>query len=118
MRPDKIDRRVVLVFTLALWIITAWFLYPLINLDQVDMSNAKPFLYRSVLGLTLLIIFFGKTMFDLIYPWVVGRKLPVMNVVFLILYALALSGGIIFLLIRLVFLFLRNRQGQGSGLIF
>jgi hypothetical protein len=41
-----------------------------------------------------------------------------MNVVFLILYALALSGGIIFLLIRLVFLFLRNRQGQGSGLIF
>jgi hypothetical protein len=47
---------------------------------------------------------------------VVGRKLPVMNVVFLILYALALSGGIIFLLIRLVFLFLRNRQG--SGLIF
>jgi hypothetical protein len=116
LKPDKVDRRVVFVFTLLLWVITAWFLYPLINLDKVDMSNIKPYLYRSVLGLTLLIIFFGKTMFDLIYPWVVGRKLPIMNVVFLTLYALALSGGIVFLLIRLALLFMRNRQG--SGLIF
>ncbi len=116
MKPDKIDRRIVLAFTLALWIITAWFLYPLISLDRVDMSNVKPFLYRSVLGLTLLIIFFGKTMFDLIYPWVVGRKLPVMNVVFLTLYALAISGGIVFLLIRIALLYMRNRQG--TGLVF
>jgi hypothetical protein len=116
LKPDRIDRRIVFVFTLLLWLITAWFLYPLINLDQVDMSNVKPYLYRSLLGLTLLIIFFGKTMFDLIYPWVVGRKLPVMNAVFLTLYALALSGGIVFLLIRLALLFMRNRQG--GGLIF
>jgi hypothetical protein len=113
LKPDRIDRRIVIVFTLVLWIITAWFLYPLINLDQVDISNVKPYLYRSVLGLTLLIIFFGKTMFDLIYPWVVGRKLPVMNAVFLALYALGLSGGIVFLLIRLALLLMRNRQGGG-----
>lgn len=116
MKPDKIDKRIVWAFTLILWIFTAWFLYPLINLDQVDMSNVKPYLYRSVLGLTLLIILFGKTMFDLLYPWVVGRKLPLMNAVFLTLYALALSGGIVFLLTRLVTLFMKNRQG--GGLIF
>jgi hypothetical protein len=116
MKPDKIDKRIVWAFTLILWIFTAWFLYPLINLDQVDMSNVKPYLYRSVLGLTLLIIFFGKTMFDLLYPWVVGRKLPLMNAVFLTLYVLALSGGIVFLLTRLVTLFMKNRQG--GGLIF
>ena len=116
MKPDKIDKRIVWAFTLILWIFTAWFLYPLINLDQVDMSNVKPYLYRSVLGLTLLIILFGKTMFDLLYPWVVGRKLPLMNAVFLTLYALALSVGIVFLLTRLVTLFMKNRQG--GGLIF
>jgi hypothetical protein len=115
MKPDKVDRRIVLAFTLFLWVVTAWLLYPLISLDRVDMSNIKPYLYRSALGLTLLIIFFGKTLFDLVYPWVVGRKLPVLNAVLLSVYLTALSLGIIFLVIRLAFLLMSNRQG---GVIF
>jgi hypothetical protein len=115
MEPDKVDRRIVLAFTLFLWIVTAWLLYPLVTLDRVDMSNIKQYLYRSALGLTLLIIFFGKTLFDLVYPWVVGRKLPVLNAVLLSVYLTALSLGIIFLVIRLAFLLMSNRQG---GVIF
>jgi hypothetical protein len=115
MKPDKVDRRIVLALTLFLWVVTAWLLYPLISLDRVDMSNIKPYLYRSALGLTLLIIFFGKTLFDLVYPWVVGRKLPVLNAVLLSVYLTALSLGIIFLVIRLAFLLMSNRQG---GVIF
>jgi hypothetical protein len=118
LKPDKLDRRIVIGFTLILWLFTAWLLYPLIVLDWVDMSNAKPFLYRSVLGLTMLIIFFGKSLFDLIYPWVVGRKLPVMNSIFLTLYVLALTGGLVFMIIRLALLLLKNRQGGGGGFIF
>ena len=114
MKPDKVDKRIVLAFTLLLWVVTAWLLYPLVALDRVDMSNIKLYLYRSVLGLTMLIIFFGKTMFDLIYPWVVGRKIPLVNAVFLTLYALALSAGVCFLLIRLALLLMRNRQGAGA----
>jgi hypothetical protein len=117
LKPDKVDKKVVLGFTLILWLFTAWLLYPLIILDRVDMSNVKQFLYRSVLGLTILIILFGKTLFDLVYPWIVGRKIPVMNAIFLTLYMLALSGGIIFLILRLVVLLLKNRQ-QGGGVIF
>jgi hypothetical protein len=115
MKPDKVDRRIVLAFTLFLWVVTAWLLYPLITLDRIDMSNVKQYLYRSSLGLTLLIIFFGKTLFDLVYPWIVGRKLPVLNAVLLSLYLTALSLGIIFLVIRLAFLLVGNRQG---GVIF
>jgi len=111
-----IDRRIVIGFTLILWLFTAWLLYPLVVLDRVDMSNVKTFLYRSVLGLTMLIIFFGKSLFDLIYPWVVGRKLPVLNSIFLTLYVLMITGGLIFLIIRLAFLLLRNRQ-PGGGFI-
>jgi hypothetical protein len=115
MKRDKIDRRIVVAFTLFLWIVTAWLLYPLVTLERVDASNVKPCLYRSALGMTLLIIFFGKTLFDLVYPWIVGRKLPVLNAVLLTLYLAALSLGIIFLVIRLAFLLMSNRQG---GVIF
>lgn len=116
MKPDKIDKRIVLGFTLILWLAAAWLLYPLITLDRVDMSNVKSYLYRSALGLTLLMIFFGKTLFDIVYPWVVGRKIPAANAVFLTLYMLVLTGGIIFLILRLVVLLLKNRQGAGGAI--
>ncbi len=105
------DRGWVIALTLALWILAAWLLYPLVNLDRVDMSNVKSYLYRSALGLTLLIIFFGKTLFDLIYPWVYSKRLPRLNVALLTLYAAALGGGIIFMIIRMAALAMGSRRG-------
>ncbi len=110
--PNRtLDRSWVVVLTLVFWVLAAWLLYPLINLDRVDMSNVKPYLYRSALGLTLLIIFFGKTLFDLIYPWVYSKKLPRLNAALLTLYAAALGGGIIFMIIRMAALAMKNRSG-------
>lgn len=117
MKPDKVDRRIVTGFILVLWLATAWLLYPLVVLDRVDMSNVKSYLYRSALGLTMLIVFFGKALFDLIYPWVVGRKLPVRDAVLLTLYLLALTGGIIFMVVRMTLLLMQSRQ-SGGGFIF
>jgi hypothetical protein len=105
------DRGWVIALTLALWALAAWLLYPLVNLDRVDMSNVKPYLYRSALGLTLLIIFFGKTLFDLIYPWVYAKKLPRLNAALLTLYTMALGGGIIFMIIRMAALAMKSRRG-------
>jgi len=101
----------VIALTIALWLLAAWLLYPLVNFDRVDMSNVKPYLYRSVLGLTLLIIFFGKTLFDLIYPWVYSKKLPRLNAALLTLYAAALGGGIIIMIIRMAALAMKSRSG-------
>lgn len=104
-----------IALTLALWALAAWLLYPLVNLDRVDMSNVKPYLYRSALGITLLIIFFGKTLFDLITPWVHGKKLPRLNAVLLILYSGALGAGLIVMIIRMAALAMRSR---GGGVLF
>ena len=101
----------VTALTLACWALAAWLLYPLINLDRVDMSNVKPYLYRSALGLTLLIILFGKTLFDLIYPWVHSKKLSRLNAALLILYAIGLSGGIVFMILRMAMLAMKDRSG-------
>ncbi|NTV80569.1 MAG: hypothetical protein HGA24_04005 [Candidatus Aminicenantes bacterium] len=100
---------------LALWALAGWLLYPLVNLDRVDMSNVKPYLYRSALGITLMIIFFGKTLFDLVYPWVHGKKLPRLSAALLILYAGALGAGLIVMFIRMAALAMRSR---GGGFLF
>ena len=115
MRKRAQNRGWVIALTIALWILAAWLLFPLINLDRVDMSNVKATLYRSALGLTLMIIFFGKTLFDLIYPWVYSKKLPRLNAALLILYAIALSGGIVFMILRMAILAMKDR---GGGFLF
>lgn len=98
----------------VLWIVMAWLLYPLVNLDKLDMSNVLPTLYRAALGLTLMIIVLGKTLFDLIFPWVHGKKLPVANALLLSLYALALTGGIVFMILRMAMVYMRGRTGGGA----
>jgi hypothetical protein len=99
----------ILIF--ILWIVIAWLLYPLINLDTVQMENAKEYLYRSAFGIILMLIFFGKTVFDLLFPQVTYRKIPLMNTIFLTLYAFVLAGGIIFMVLRMIVLFLKSREG-------
>ena len=111
----KFKKEIAFGFVIILWIATAWLLYPLINLDSVDMDNAKEYLYRSAVGLTIMIIFFGKTILDLLFPQVTFRRMPLLNTILLAIYSIALAGGIIFMVTRMIILYLRSRE---SGFIF
>lgn len=114
-KTEGLKKKGIWVLTLILWIIAAWLLYPLINLDTVQMENAKEYLYRSAFGIALLLIFFGKTIFDLLFPQVTMGKMPLMNTIFLTLYALVLASGIIFMVLRMIVLYLKSRE---SGFLF
>ena len=114
-RAEGLKKKWMWVLTLFLWILAAWLLYPLINLDTVDMDNAKQYLYRSAFGIVLMVIFFGKTILDLLFPQVALKKMPLMNTIFLTLYAFLLAGGIIFMAIRIIMLYLKSRE---SGFLF
>jgi hypothetical protein len=111
----KFSRGISFGLVVILWIITAWLLYPLLNLDSVDMENAKEYLYRSALGITIMIIFFGKTVLDLFFPQVTFRTMPLLNTIFLSIYSFALAGGIIFMVTRMIILYMRSRK---SGFLF
>ena len=104
------------VFIIILWIILAWLLYPLVVLDRVEMANAKEYLYRSAIGIAIMIILLGKTIFDLFFPQVVMRKVPLMNTIFLTLYSLAIAAGIIFMVLRMIILYIQNNDT--GGLLF
>lgn len=106
-----------IAFILILWILTAWLLYPLIKLDSVDMENAKEYLYRSAFGIVIMLIFFGKTLFDLLFPQSISKRVPLMNTIFLTLYSIVLTVGIIYIAARMIVLYLKSTD-INSGFSF
>jgi hypothetical protein len=99
-----------IVFIIFIWICIAWLLYPLIALESISMINAKQYLYRSAIGIGLMIILFGKTVFDLLFPQATNRRTPVINSIFLIVYSFLMAGGIIFMVSRLIVLYIRTQS--------
>jgi len=95
-------------FILILWLITAWLLYPLITLDSVDMENATEYLYRSAIGIAIMLMLFGKTIFDLFFPQEISKKMSLINTIFLTIYCLALASGIMFMVSRMIILYIKN----------
>jgi hypothetical protein len=112
-KKTGLSKEVAFSLTLVLWAAAAWALYPLVDIDNVDMGNVKTYLYRSAMGVTILVIFFGKTLHDLIFPWVTSRTIPRWNAILLTLYLVLLSGGIVFVVVRMAVLLAKNRQRQG-----
>lgn len=110
-----LKKDIVFVLVIILWIVTAWLLYPLINLDSVDMGNAKEYLYRSAFGITIMLIFFGKSIIDLFFPQVTFKRVPLINTILLAVYSFALAGGIVFMVSRIIIMYLKS---QKSGFLF
>jgi hypothetical protein len=104
------DKTIKFGLLLILWIFIAWLLYPLITLDSVNMQNAEEYFYRTAIGIVVLIILFGKTMFDLLYPQFGNARKSALNIVFLVLYAFAIASGVIFMIARLVSVYMSNQD--------
>jgi hypothetical protein len=115
IKSPGVKKEISFGFELILWIVTAWLLYPLIILDSVNMENAKEYFYRSAAGITIMIIFFGKTITDLLFPQVSSKKIPLFDTIFLTGYSILLAAGIIFMFVRMVLLYLKSRK---SGFLF
>jgi hypothetical protein len=91
-----------------IWGLTAWLVYPLIFLDTVTLHNATNYFYRSAFGIILMIILFGKAVFDLFFPLDTSAKKTALHVVFLTIYALVMAGGIIMMMMRILLLYLKS----------
>jgi hypothetical protein len=97
------------------WGITVWLIFPLVFLKDPSLKDATKYFYRSALGITMLIILYGKTLFDLFFPLDTSRGKTAAQVVFLTLYALGMTGGIIFVLFRIFALYIK---GGNAGVNF
>jgi hypothetical protein len=108
---QKVINAVALV---TLWAATAWLLYPLI-FRLITPFTAKEYFYRSAVGIILMLIMFGKTVFDLLLPQELTRKKSAWNMVLLSVYTIVMAGGIIFMLIRILALYLNKNADTFTG---
>ncbi|MBM3312278.1 MAG: hypothetical protein FJY80_12320 [Candidatus Aminicenantes bacterium] len=97
---------------IAVWAATGWLLYPLVFVGEVTTQSVKGFFYRSAAGIVIMIILFGKTLFDLLFPQNVSRRKSALSVALLTVYALAMAGGIIFILVRILLLYLNQNTSD------
>lgn len=110
VRSSWFKKKATVGFILILWVVTAWLLYPLFTKDTVDIKDANEYIYRFAVGIAVMIIMFGKTIFDLIFPQPISKKMPLMNTVFLSLYCIAIASGIIFLVAKMIALYLKGGE--------
>jgi hypothetical protein len=94
-----------LILNLLLWIAAAWLLYPLV-LIRFDLGDVRTSFFRSIAGVALLIIMFGKNMVDIIFLKMEQKELHIrtaaMNValtyVFIIVSVISFALSVILLL--------------------
>jgi hypothetical protein len=100
---------------LALWTFTIWLVYPLFTLNSAESITQGQYIVRSVLGIGIMIILFGKTVTDLLMPLDISRKKTIIYTILLVFYSLALLAGIVFMVTRAVGLFLNNALSQAAS---
>lgn len=108
VKSSGFKKRATIGFILILWVVTAWLLYPLITTDTIALENANEYIYRFAVGIAVMIIMFGKTIFDLIFPQPISKKMPLINTVFLTLYCVAIASGIIIVAAKMIALYLKG----------
>jgi hypothetical protein len=78
-----------LLFNLLLWVVAAWLLYPLVFI-KLDLGDIPTSFFRSIAGVVLLIIMFGKNMIDIMFQRMTKSELHLrttaMNVVLTYLF--------------------------------
>jgi hypothetical protein len=104
-----------IAFMVFVWGFTIWLLSPLILVKEPTLHEASKYFYRSAIGITMLIILYGKTLFDVFFPLDTSRKKSIIQAGVLTLYALLMTGGIIFVLFRIFALYIK---GGSAGVNF
>lgn len=99
----------------ALLLFTFWLLYPMLTADSPESIEGRDYLFRSVLGLGIMIILFGKTVTDLLFSQDLRGGRAVVYTVFLALYSLALLSAIIFMVSRVVAVYLNTSISSSTS---
>jgi len=106
--PTILKKGSQVVIIIALWVFTAWLFYPLFTLNAIQMANAKMYLFRAAIGIAIMLILFGKTIFDLFFPQSSSEAKSVLNTIFLAVYSFVIAGGIIYMVARMIILYIRS----------
>ena len=94
------------------WAFTIWLLYPILTTSSLESWDTKTFFYRTVLGIAIMLVFFGKTIFDLFFPLDSSKSESLLQTIFLTLYGLFVVTGILYVAGRLVIFYFTSSNAE------
>ncbi len=97
-----------------LWAFTIWLVYPLLTVRSVSAIAPREYVFRTVMGIGIMIILFGKTVTDLLFPHDLSRNKAIVYTVFLALYSLALLSGIVFMITRVIIVYVNTSVSSST----
>jgi cytochrome b561 len=84
-----------LVLLFAIWLVSPFF-----RLDASDEANGKINSYRLALGLTVMILFVGKSLWDVLAPQGLAKKVSNAKAIALVGLTIVIMGFIVFTVAR------------------
>ena len=86
--------------TALVLLIAVWLVSPFFRIDASDEANGKINSYRLALGLTVMILFVGKSLWDVLAPQGLAKKVSNVKAVALVGLAIVVMGFIVFTVAR------------------
>ncbi len=102
------ERTVGIAITVALMMFAVWLVWPFVRIDRSIYGQGNIIGYRLALGLTIMIIFIGKSMFDALAPQGLARPVSNTRGILLIVFSLILTGFVVYVVAQATVLFLKT----------
>ena len=103
------------IIFIAVFAFTAWLVMPMITMEKVELRKSMEYFYRAAGGVVVMIILFGKTVTDLLFSQDLSRRKSWAYMGLLTFYSIALAGGIIFIAVRILLLYLNANSSSFTG---
>jgi hypothetical protein len=103
------------IIFIAVFAFTAWLVMPMITMEKVELRKSMEYFYRAAGGVVIMIILFGKTVTDLLFSQDLSRRKSWTYMGLLTFYSIALAGGIIFIAVRILLLYLNANSSSFTG---
>jgi hypothetical protein len=91
--PKKVLR---MGLTAIVLLFAVWLVSPLFHIDAQDEARGRVYSYRLFLGLMIMIGFVGKSLWDVLAPQGLARKVSNTKAILLVVLAIAVLGFVIF----------------------
>ena len=102
------ERRLGIAITALLMLFAVWLVWPFVRIDRSIYGQGNILGYRLALGLTIMIIFIGKWMFDALAPQGLSRPVSSTKGVLLIILSLIVTGFVVYVVAQAAVLFLKT----------
>jgi predicted membrane channel-forming protein YqfA (hemolysin III family) len=106
------QKRMGIALTAAALMLAFWLVSPFIHLDKSDFGQGKILGYRLFVGLMIMLVFIGKSLFDTLAPQGLARRVSTAKGIALIVLTVLLTGFVIYIFGQATVLYLSTAAGE------